>query len=148
MESCLERGKLNVRFVKSVDPAERIKFFGDNDDESDEIVVENGGGDEDDDGYRVEVEVVLKDEDMELLLSRSDNGGGGGEVNSWNEVLRYNGEFIWFVGEGELEICLCDIEKFFRRARRVAGDSLDSTCVELSLKSTSLNTSNIILPIS
>jgi hypothetical protein len=94
MESCLERGKLNVRFVKSVDPAERIKFFGDNDDESDEIVVENGGGDEDDDGYRVEVEVVLKVEDMELLLSRSDNGGGGGEVNSWNEVLRYNGEFI------------------------------------------------------
>jgi hypothetical protein len=44
MESCLEIGKLNVRFVKSIEPVERVKFFGDN--ESDELVV--GGGDVDD----------------------------------------------------------------------------------------------------
>jgi hypothetical protein len=79
IESCLEIGKLNVRFVKSIEPDERDKFFGDNDDESDEIVV--GGGDDDDDEgrYREEFDGVLKDEDIELLLSRSDNGGGGGD---------------------------------------------------------------------
>ncbi len=149
IESCLEIGKLNVRFVKSIEPDERDKFFGDNDDESDEIVV--GGGDDDDDEgrYREEFDGVLKDEDIELLLSRSDNGGGGGdEFTSWNEVLRYNEGFIWFVGDGELEICLCDNEKFFRCARIFDGDSIDWIGVALSLKSISLNSSNIILWIS
>ncbi len=156
MESCRESEKWNVRFVKSIDPEERDKFFGDND-ESDEIVVENGGGGDDDDegdrGYRVEVECVLNDEDNELLLSRRDNGGGGGgcgvgEVNSWNEVLIYNPELIWFVGGDELVICFCGNEKLFRRARIVDGDSFDSSGIALSLKSTSLNTSNIFLSIS
>jgi hypothetical protein len=85
MESCLERGKLKERFVKSMEPVERNKLFGDNDNESEEIVV-GGGDDDDDDVYRVEFDGVLKLEDMELLLSRNDNGGG--EVNSWNDVLR------------------------------------------------------------
>jgi len=74
IESCFETGKLNVRFVKSIEPAERVKFFGDIEDESDEIVV---GGGVDEGKYRVELDGVLNDEGMALVLSRSDNGGGG-----------------------------------------------------------------------
>ena len=35
---------------------------------------------------------VLKDEDIGLLLSRSDDGGGDGR--SWNELLKYVEELI------------------------------------------------------
>ena len=75
MESCLDGGKLNVRFVKSIEPVERSKFFGDNDDESDEMAEESGGGDDEDEddesGYRLEFVV------MELLLSSKGNGNAG-----------------------------------------------------------------------
>lgn len=66
--------------VKSIEPVERIKFFGDNEEESDdEIVEESGGGggdDEDDDdesGYRLEVD------ETEFVLSSK---GNGGEIDS------------------------------------------------------------------
>ncbi len=143
IESCFETGKLNVRFVKSIEPAERVKFFGDMEDESDEIVV---GGGVDEGTYRVELDGVLNDEGMELVLSRSDNGGGEGR--SWNELFEYIEEFIWFVGDGKLEICLGVNKKVFRRVRRVNGESFDWAGVALSLKSISLNTSDIIIPLS
>jgi hypothetical protein len=84
---------------------------------------------------------------MALVLSRSDNGGGG-EGRSWYELFEYIEEFIWFVSDGKLEICLGVIEKVFRRVRRVNGDSFDWAGVALSLKSISLNTSDIIIRLS
>lgn len=92
--------------VKSIEPVDRSKFFGDNDDESDEIFDEGGGdGEEVDSGYRLEF-----DDDNEMLVSSTGNGGGGG-VDSWNEV-----KLTELVNDGELERYFCVKENFFRRA--------------------------------
>lgn len=137
-----------------MEPVERVIFFGDNDDEDEsyEFVV-NGGDIEDVDdnwGYREEFIGVLNDPDNEPLLSSNDNGCGGvdddnDEFKSWCELLRNN---EGFVDVGEVDLFLCDIGKFLRLVREFCRISDDWVGVALSLKSISLNLSNIILQIS
>lgn len=139
---------MKVCFVKSIDPTERGKLCGDNDDESDEFIVGTGDDADEELGWRVELDGVLNDELIELLLSNRERGGGGGagvEDISWNEVFEYNAGLIWFVGDDEVGVGFTDNEKCFRRVGRLIGDSTDSIGAGLSFKSISLNTSDIVL---
>ena len=50
IESCLEIEKLKVRLIKSFEPAERSKFFGDNDDDDESVEIPIGNGEDDGEG--------------------------------------------------------------------------------------------------
>ena len=81
IESCRGMGKLNERLVRSIDPVDRRRCFGERDEPSEEIV--SAVGELEDEGrYRVE----LDDDDVNVLSKRESGGGGG--VESWSDVLR------------------------------------------------------------